>query len=72
MDDDDKGSAVSGWATPNSVGSAVERYQPTDRGKDLVSLTKEANRPRLNRGAERSRGSGKLRERGRQCRRGPS
>jgi hypothetical protein len=39
MDDDDKGSAVSGWATPNSVGLAVERYQLTDRGKDLVSLT---------------------------------
>jgi hypothetical protein len=43
MDDDDKSSAVSGWATPNSVGLAVERYQLTDRGKDLVSLTKEAD-----------------------------
>jgi len=72
MDDDDKGSAVSGWATPNSVGLAGERFQLTDRGKDLVSLTKEANRPRLHRGAERSRGNEMLRESGRQCRRGPS
>ncbi len=35
-------------------------------------LTNEANRPRLHRGAEQSRGSEKLRESGRQCRRGPS
>jgi hypothetical protein len=35
-------------------------------------LTKAANRPRLHRGAERSRGSEMLRESERQCRRGPS
>ena len=35
-------------------------------------LTNEANRPRLHRGAERSRDSEMLRESGRQCRRGPS
>jgi len=72
MDDDDKGSGVSGWATPNSVGLAAERYQLTDRGKDLVSLTNEAKRPRLHRGDERSRDSKMLRENQRQCRRGPS
>ena len=35
-------------------------------------LTEEAHRPRLRRGVERSRGSKKLRESERQCRRGPS
>jgi hypothetical protein len=39
---------------------------------DGVGLTNGANRPRLHRDDERSRGSKKLRESGRQCRRGPS
>ena len=64
MDDDDKGSDVSGWATANSVGLAGERFQRTGRGKDLVSLTNEANRPRLHRGDKQSRGSEMLRENG--------
>ena len=72
MDDDDKGSDVSGWATANSVGLAGERELRTSRGKDLVSLTNEAKRPRLHRGDERSRDSEILRESGRQCRRGPT
>jgi hypothetical protein len=38
----------------------------------ISGLTNGANRPRLHRGAERSRGSEKLREGERQCRRGPS
>ena len=37
-----------------------------------VGLTNEANRPRLHRGDERSRGSGTKRKSGRQCGRGPS
>ena len=43
-----------------------------DWGDSHERLTNEAHRHRLRRGAERSRGSKKLRESERQCRRGPS
>ena len=41
MDDDDKSSSVSGWATANSVGSTAERYQQPSREKSWVGLTSE-------------------------------
>jgi len=53
--------------------NAPERTNPSTRlSPGHVCLTNEAHRPRLHRGAERSRGSRELRESGRQCRRGPS
>ena len=54
------------WANPPAVNYCVFG---SNHG---WHLTNEANRPRLHRGDERSRGSEKLREKGRQCRWGPS
>jgi len=71
MDVDDKSSSVSGWATPKRVGSTGDQDKRTGREKPWWRLTNEANRHRLHRGDERSRDSEKLRENGRQCRRGP-
>ncbi len=48
---------------------------PTDtlvKWHSFSGLTNRANRPRLHRGDERSRGSREMRESGRQCRRGPT
>ena len=54
-----------GWRPKNQTHSSFD-------GIGRVDLTKEANRPRLHRGDERSRGRRMKRKSGRQCRRGPS
>jgi hypothetical protein len=48
------------WRNPKAqAGSPIEKDQTRKTtGKSRVCLTKAANRPRLHRGAERSRGSG--------------
>ena len=61
----------SGAKWPNLNNVEKDQTQ-TPKEQNRACLTKVANRPRLHRGAERSRESETMRESGRQRRRGPS
>ena len=58
---------------PEMINSTRNAMKSSKNASGMIErLTNEAKRPRLHRGDERSRDSEKLRENGRQCRRGPT